>query len=284
VTNRPTGQQSQAALQDWAKKEYSVDLTICEQRWPVMQLHRRDNLDLLGQYLHLPPPRPRFFLDLCEFEELLKERRLLKVPFEGRREELDELERLLGEERQAVVIEAHGGFGKTRLAVELARSGRSATPWFFIPDGMPFKADYQAGHFPGRAARGECPQRARAGLTVVGATLAYGTLGLVANDRDVRADLGLDGMVGAGRPDGAGAWGRGAAGWPLRPPVSHLGGRRLPGWRLGRRHPRARPDPCPAGRRPGPGRGGGRLRRLAGLLRPPRRPGHRPGRRRPGRR
>jgi len=143
VTNRPTGQQSQAALQDWAKKEYSVDLTICEQRWLVMQLHRRDNLDLLGQYLHLPPPRPRFFLDLCEFEELLKERRLLKVPFEGRREELDELERLLGEERQAVVIEAHGGFGKTRLAVELARSGRSATPWFFIPDGMPFKADHR---------------------------------------------------------------------------------------------------------------------------------------------
>jgi ATP/maltotriose-dependent transcriptional regulator MalT len=66
------------------------------------------------------------------------------VPFEGRREELDELERLLGEERQAVVIEAHGGFGKTRLAVELARSGRSATPWFFIPYGMPFKADYLA--------------------------------------------------------------------------------------------------------------------------------------------
>lgn len=144
VTNRPTGQQAQAALQDWAKKEYGVDLTICEQRWLVTQLHRRDNLDLLGQYLHLPPPRPRFFLDLGEFEELLKERRLLKVPFEGRREELDELERLLGEERQAVVIEAHGGFGKTRLAVELARSGRSATPWFFIPYGMPFKADYLA--------------------------------------------------------------------------------------------------------------------------------------------
>jgi hypothetical protein len=144
VINRPTGQQAQAALQDWAKKEYGVDLTICEQRWLVTQLHQRDNLDLLGQYLHLPPPRPRFFLDLGEFEELLKERRLLKVPFEGRREELDELERLLGEERQAVVIEAHGGFGKTRLAVELARSGRSATPWFFIPYGMPFKADYLA--------------------------------------------------------------------------------------------------------------------------------------------
>jgi hypothetical protein len=144
VTNRPAGQQAQAALQEWAKKEYGVDLTICEQRWLVTQLHRRDNLDLLGQYLHLPPPRPRFFLDLGEFEKLLNERGLLKVPFEGRREELDEFERLLGEERQAVVIEAHGGFGKTRLAVELARAGRSATPWFFVPYGLPFKADYLA--------------------------------------------------------------------------------------------------------------------------------------------
>ena len=53
----------------------------------------------------------------------------------------------------------------------------------------------QAGHFPGRAARGERPSVLGPALTVVGATLAYGTLGLVANDRDVRADLGLAGMV-----------------------------------------------------------------------------------------
>jgi lysyl-tRNA synthetase class 2 len=53
----------------------------------------------------------------------------------------------------------------------------------------------QAGHFPGRAAQGERPSVLGPALTVVAATLAYGTLGLVANDRDVRGDLGLDGMV-----------------------------------------------------------------------------------------
>jgi lysyl-tRNA synthetase class 2 len=53
----------------------------------------------------------------------------------------------------------------------------------------------QAGHFPGRAAWGERPSVLGPALTVVGATLAYGILGLVANDRDVRADLGLAGMV-----------------------------------------------------------------------------------------
>jgi lysyl-tRNA synthetase class 2 len=53
----------------------------------------------------------------------------------------------------------------------------------------------QAGHFPGRAARGERPPLLGPAVTVVIAALAYGTLGLVANDRDVRGDLGLAGMV-----------------------------------------------------------------------------------------
>jgi lysyl-tRNA synthetase class 2 len=53
----------------------------------------------------------------------------------------------------------------------------------------------QAGCFPGRAARGERPGVLGPALTVAGATLAYGTLGLIANDMDVGADLGLVGMV-----------------------------------------------------------------------------------------
>jgi lysyl-tRNA synthetase class 2 len=53
----------------------------------------------------------------------------------------------------------------------------------------------QIGHFPARATPGERPSLLGPALTVVGATLAYGTLGLVANDHDVRADLGLAGMV-----------------------------------------------------------------------------------------
>jgi hypothetical protein len=143
VTNRPAGPQAQAALQAQVKKQYGVDLTIYEQRWLVTQLHRRDNLGLLGEYLHLPPPRPRFFLDLAEFENLLEQRGLLAARFAGRREELDEVERLLADQGRAVIIEAPGGFGKTRLAVELARSGHS-TPWLFVDYGLAFQADYLA--------------------------------------------------------------------------------------------------------------------------------------------
>jgi hypothetical protein len=85
--------------------------------------------------------RPRFFLDLSEFEELLEKRGLLVAPFAGRREELDEVERLLADQGRAVIIEAPGGFGKTRLAVELARAGRS-TPWFVVDYGLAFQTDY----------------------------------------------------------------------------------------------------------------------------------------------
>jgi lysyl-tRNA synthetase class 2 len=53
----------------------------------------------------------------------------------------------------------------------------------------------QAGSFPARAGRGERQAVRGPALTVAAATLAYGTLGLVANDHDVRADLGLGGMV-----------------------------------------------------------------------------------------
>ena len=144
VTNRPAAAKAQAALQQQAKKEYGVNLTIHEQRWLVAQLHRRDNLDLLGEYLQLSPPRPRFFLDLSEFENLLEERKLLAAPFAGRGEELDDVKHLLADEGRAVIIEAPGGFGKTRFAVELARSSQSATPWFFVPYGLPFQADYLA--------------------------------------------------------------------------------------------------------------------------------------------
>jgi len=144
VTNAVAGPKAQEELQAQVKRQYRVDLTIYERRWLVTQLHRRDNLDLLGEYLHLPPPRPRFFLDLSEFEKLLAGRGLLAGAFAGRGEELDELERVLTREGRSAILEAQGGYGKTRLALELARSGRSATPWFFIDYGMPFEADYLA--------------------------------------------------------------------------------------------------------------------------------------------
>jgi lysyl-tRNA synthetase, class II len=53
----------------------------------------------------------------------------------------------------------------------------------------------QAGSFPARPGRGERQAVRGPALTVVAATLAYGMLGLLANDHDVRADLGLGGML-----------------------------------------------------------------------------------------
>jgi lysylphosphatidylglycerol synthetase-like protein (DUF2156 family) len=53
----------------------------------------------------------------------------------------------------------------------------------------------QASRFPARAARGERRPLLGPALTVVTVTVAYGMLGLIINDRDVRADLGLGGMA-----------------------------------------------------------------------------------------
>jgi hypothetical protein len=144
VTNRPAGANPQFALQRNVKSAYGVDLTICDRRWLITQMHLRENLDLRGEFLNLSAPRPRFFLDLGEFEELLQRRGMVAAPFEGRAEDIDTLERLLADDQCAVIVEADGGYGKTRLAFELARSGRSATQWFFVDRGLDFDLDYLA--------------------------------------------------------------------------------------------------------------------------------------------
>lgn len=144
VTNRAAGVKAQSDLQRNVKKAYGVDLTIYDRRWLVTQMHLRENLDLRAEFLNLSAPRPRFFLDIGEFEELLQRRGMLAAPFEGRAEGMDELERLLVEDRRAVIVEADGGYGKTRLAFELARSGRSATQWFFVDRGLDFDLEYLA--------------------------------------------------------------------------------------------------------------------------------------------
>ena len=144
VTNRSAPPNTQIALQQTVRKGYGVDLTIYDRRWLITQMHLRENLDLRGEHLHLAAPRPRFFLDLGEFQDLLDRRGMLDAPFEGRTEEMDELESLLAGKRCAVIIEADGGYGKTRLAFELARSGRSATQWFFVDRGLDFHLDYLA--------------------------------------------------------------------------------------------------------------------------------------------
>src|SRR6266545_1905810 len=51
------------------------------------------------------------------------------------------------------------------------------------------------GCWPARSAMGERPPLLGPALTVLAATVAYGMVGLVVNDRDVRADLGLGAMV-----------------------------------------------------------------------------------------
>lgn len=143
VTNRPASPKTQKKLQDEAKRKYGVDLTISDQRWLIARLHLRENLDVRSEFLHLAPPRPHFFLDLGEYQELLMRRHLLDARFSGRRSDLEELEQRLAE-GQSVIVEADGGYGKTRLAFELAASGLSATPWFFVDAGFPFDIEYLA--------------------------------------------------------------------------------------------------------------------------------------------
>lgn len=138
VTNRRASPGKQTELQQWARTSHGIDLTVHDQRWLVARLYLRENLDVLREFLGLEPPRPHFFLDLTEYEELLAQRHLLDSHFEGRRAELQALERQL-DEANAVVLEAPGGFGKSRLVFELAASGESATPWFFVDAGLPFE-------------------------------------------------------------------------------------------------------------------------------------------------
>jgi hypothetical protein len=144
VTNRGASPTAQTALQRIVRKTHGVDLTIYDRRWLITKMHLRENLDLRGEFLRLAAPRPRFFLDLGEFEDLLRHRGMLAAPFEGREEDMDRLEALLAEERRAVIVEADGGYGKTRLAFELARLGRTATQWFFVDRGLAFGLDYLA--------------------------------------------------------------------------------------------------------------------------------------------
>lgn len=143
VTNRPAAPKQQTDLQGWAKDTHGVDLTVLDQRWLVARLYLRENLDLRREFLGLEPPRPHFFLDLGEYQELLARRKLLEAHFVGRENDMRSVENAL-EEARCVVVEAPGGYGKTRLVYELAASGESATPWFFVDVGIPFKLDHLA--------------------------------------------------------------------------------------------------------------------------------------------
>ncbi len=143
VTNRKTSETKRSALQTAAAKDHKINLTINDVRWLIIQLHLRENLDLRGEYLKLPPPRPAFFMDIGEYAQLLDRRGLLSSQFVGRDDELDDLERPLTQ-GVPVVLEAAGGLGKTRLAFELARSGRSEYRWFFVDADPAFSIDYVA--------------------------------------------------------------------------------------------------------------------------------------------
>lgn len=144
VTNRAAPPQAIRTLQGAIAGQFGIDLTVYDQRWLVTQMHLRGNLDLRGEHLNLAPPRPAFFLDLSEFESLLEKRGMLAAPFLGRTSDLEELGDQLSSRAHAVVLEGAGGIGKTRLAFEHAKSGRSSTPWFFVDFGLPFDIDYLA--------------------------------------------------------------------------------------------------------------------------------------------
>jgi hypothetical protein len=94
VTNRKTSETRRSALQIAVARDHKINLTINDVRWLIIQLHLRENLDLRGEYLKLPPPRPAFFMDIGEYAQLLDRRGLLSSQFVGRDNEFAELERL----------------------------------------------------------------------------------------------------------------------------------------------------------------------------------------------
>src|SRR4051812_7911508 len=59
--------------------------------------------------------------------------------FVGREAELERLLGLLQQQVRYVVLEGHGGIGKTRLVVEAAERDRRGFEWFFVPAEMPIE-------------------------------------------------------------------------------------------------------------------------------------------------
>lgn len=137
VTNRRTSRKVVDALVD-AVAQDGIALTILDQKWLVAKLSGPRYLHLRSGVLNIPPPRSPSFLTAEEYRRLLNGRPHLTgldVHFTGRDVEIRRAAELLKGDR-VVLLSGAGGYGKTRLALELAREDDG--PWRFIDADMTF--------------------------------------------------------------------------------------------------------------------------------------------------
>jgi hypothetical protein len=135
ITSRRTSRTAvDAAVAEAA--DGGIELRVLDQKWLLQMLGSSRHLHLRTDLLHIPPPRSETFLRPDRYRGLLDGRPHQSgfgIGFEGRDVELGAAARLLEDER-ALLLEGPGGYGKTRLALELsAADGRE---WRFIDSPM----------------------------------------------------------------------------------------------------------------------------------------------------
>lgn len=137
VTNRRTARKTVEQLIESAA-ESGISLTVLDQKWLVAKLSQAPRLHLRSGFLNIAPPRSSSFLTPEEYRTLLDGRPHLSglsVHFSGRVAERRRATELLEAER-IVMLSGAGGYGKTRLALELA--GEDDGEWRFIDSDMQF--------------------------------------------------------------------------------------------------------------------------------------------------
>jgi hypothetical protein len=131
ISNRRTSRKTVEALEAEAS-EMGFDLTVLDQKWLIQKLNEQPHVRLQNVYLGIPLRRTTTFLPADRYRALLDGRPHLsgfEVLFVGREAEMLRAKRMLDSEG-VVLLEGAGGYGKTRLALELARE--SDAEWRFI--------------------------------------------------------------------------------------------------------------------------------------------------------